>query len=107
LDQLANEEFYEANKDNMLAAHESNKLIAESDVEMHGATYHRMRFDTHNEKWGKRMCVDVHSRRTGRWSIGIQWAFPCDGRISEELQPPDRIQDLLAKAKVFEDTANE
>jgi hypothetical protein len=86
LDDVSDDNLYLAMKKQMIQAHKGNKLISESDVKLHGSTFHHLRFEMFNAKFNKPMCIDAYSRRTGKWSISVQWSFPYVGQLTEKLK---------------------
>ena len=50
------------NKLQVLNADPRNRIIAESDTELHGSTYEFLRFEVFGDRWG-RSCVDAFTRR--------------------------------------------
>jgi hypothetical protein len=98
---VSDDVLHAAIKEQMSAA--QAELVHESTADQHDASFHHFRWTMFNEKFQKRMCVDAFSRRTGAWSITIQWAFPCEETVTATSRVPAKITDLDRSATIFQD----
>jgi hypothetical protein len=93
---LSDEEYRKTLRDGL----SSGRIIDEREVQMFGATWHRIRGELMNKKWNARMIIDIHYRLVEGRLVLIQWAYSCEAPLADSPLPP-KIQKVIGQSEIF------
>ena len=97
-EQLSNEYYFGAIKEQMLNANSENLLVAEDKIEFNGTEYHRLIFFM-TTKFGE-MTHTVYTHRNGKKVIGIQYTYPKNLIENPTEKIPLKIEEVLNGMKL-------